>query len=336
MCPFNQTHPNTIVDLSSDEACPLRKNLEVLYELYGESGQDAPICSNPKCNGAYAVSICLKCQKALCKHCENFHNLFFDDCCDQFTNAPASSEMMGHVIVPVYEVYIPKESLDVIKAKSKELQIRHESKKHSTEAERNRQKRLSQQPLSARNSERSFVFTAPARQGAAHGHVPPAHALPALPPKSQSQRNLTASGSGGIGSGSGSNSSSESEDPLPPGWVKLFDGKSGKYYYYNKSLQKTSWIRPVMPVQLQQQQQQQQMQQQGMHGRQGSQGNLYGSQRGTLPRQQSQGNIQGQQRNQQQQEVLPPGWVKLVDSKSGRVYYYNKALQKTSWTKPTQ
>ena len=39
---------------------------------------------------------------------------------------------------------------------------------------------------------------------------------------------------------------------------------------------------------------------------------------------------------QGQQEVLPPGWLRLMDPKSGRVYYYNKALQKTSWTRPTQ
>lgn len=327
MCPFNQTHPNTIVDLSSDEACPLRKNLEVLYELYGEGGQDAPVCSNPKCNGAYAVSICLKCQKYLCKRCENFHSLFFDDCYDPAT---ATSEMMGHVIVPVYEVYIPKESLDVIKAKSKELQIRYESKKRSgADSERSHQRKPSQdRTLSARNSERSFVFTAPARNGTLHAHVPPSYGLPAPPQKSQSPY---AAGSGS----SSSNNSSESEDPLPPGWVKMYDEKHGKYYYYSKALQKTSWIKPAMPIALNQTQQQQQQRPQQSPGRQASQSNLYGSQRGTLPRQQSQGNIQAQQR-QQQQEVLPPGWIKLADSKTGRVYYYNKALQKTSWTKPTQ
>jgi len=33
--------------------------------------------------------------------------------------------------------------------------------------------------------------------------------------------------------------------------------------------------------------------------------------------------------------ALPPGWVELTDSRSGRRYYFNSAIQKTQWERPT-
>lgn len=381
--------------MNSSDSCPLRKNLEILYELYGDTGKDALLCSNPKCRGAPAVSICLKCQKAMCKRCDEFHSLFFDEGPGVERSLPTNndnnSEMVGHTVVPVYEVYMPRESLDVIKCKCKELHVRYEARQQSLESERNRVKRVStEKPIVSRQSTGSFMFTAPAKSRSLRP-APPTYGLPPIPQRTQSQQQLQYpqaqrtmqmsvgsssgsdfGGSGGDGSSSSGGSSSNGDEPLPPGWIRLVDEKTKKHYYYNKSLQKTSWKRPsaddgnsnMAPLSS--------SSSSGIHSRRQSQNVLVlpsmSTSKSPRPSQQQQQQQHGGAppaavppispkspkpyqstapvpltpkspkplQQQQQQEVLPPGWIKLFNEKAGRYYYYNKALQKTSWSRPTQ
>jgi len=82
----------------------------------------------------------------------------------------------------------------------------------------------------------------------------------------------------------------------PSGWKKVLDEKSGNYYYYNKKEKVTQWEVPECMRE----------------------------------------DVEDSDDEEPTKEAPMPKneWRSKVDSKTGRTYYYNKALKETSWEKP--
>ena len=90
-----------------------------------------------------------------------------------------------------------------------------------------------------------------------------------------------------------------SEPMLPNDWVEAWDVTQGRVYYYCQASGETSWERPV----------QMKMKEESHHESAGT--------------------------PEMVQDSLPNGWEELVDPASGNVFYYNKALNKTAWDRPS-
>ena len=91
--------------------------------------------------------------------------------------------------------------------------------------------------------------------------------------------------------------------PLPSGWKQKMDEKYGKVYYYNKTLKKTQWERPVEEDTVEE---------------------LVAKPAPPPP----------PPVKRERAGPLPPGWSVTVDPRSGKEYYFNVHTQETSWERP--
>jgi uncharacterized protein YbdZ (MbtH family) len=153
-----------------------------------------------------------------------------------------------------------------------------------------------------------------------------------------------------------SKNESDGDSPLPSGWIELVDPSSGNVYYFNEVTNATSWETPTeasgstnaelflsdniieagessssgeldtpvdgvddpedeRPMQLE--------------------GTVYGP---SDPTQEAPGEIQGplieSEAPTKTSEMLPPGWIELLDPMSGTTYYFNEEDNSTSWDRP--
>ncbi|CAM9479530.1 unnamed protein product [Ectocarpus sp. 12 AP-2014] len=143
------------------------------------------------------------------------------------------------------------------------------------------------------------------------------------------------SGSGGGGGGGGGGG------PLPEGWKEIKDPKSSSTYYWNKSSNATSWVRPVVPPH-------EAPEPERGGGKGGGSGPAGSRPAGSRPGESassSDGGVRngggsaasstGEGGGQSSPPPLPAGWKKVKDPKSGGVYFWNKAKGATTWVRPT-
>ncbi|CAM9473589.1 unnamed protein product [Ectocarpus sp. 6 AP-2014] len=139
------------------------------------------------------------------------------------------------------------------------------------------------------------------------------------------------SGSGGDGGGGGAGG------PLPEGWKEIKDPNSGSTYFWNKSSNATSWVRPVVPPH------EAPEPERGGAGKGGGPGPA-GSGPGESSSR-SDGGVRngggsaasstGEGGGDSTPPPLPAGWKEIKDPKSGGVYFWNKAKGATTWVRPT-
>lgn len=120
---------------------------------------------------------------------------------------------------------------------------------------------------------------------------------------------------------------------LPHPWRQLVDRNTGKVFYFNKETKQKSDVRPrpdgTLPGEPEKQEEQ----------------------KAAEPKKEEEEKQQQQQQQQKEEQPgedeslppppppgddeLPPGWIQLVEKKTGRVYYYHMTTKKTSWKRPT-
>ena len=91
---------------------------------------------------------------------------------------------------------------------------------------------------------------------------------------------------------------------LSDDWTEVADPSTGKVYYYNEKTQKTSWIRPKLA----------------------SEEDTNVTSAEPISSEENESNDAGDSSG---------GWVEVQDPNTGKIYYYNKETNETSWEEPT-
>ena len=145
--------------------------------------------------------------------------------------------------------------------------------------------------------------------------------------------------------------------PLLPGWVALVDSSTGQTYYYNESEGTTSWERPVanvmdvgeeekvageggtdmklvsedvlggeLPVS--------ETADDGFGLSDGSMSEMAPAVDNEAEEDQHEDVVTPARGEDKTEEILPPGWVEMIDPSSGKPYYVNDTDNTTTWERP--
>jgi hypothetical protein len=140
---------------------------------------------------------------------------------------------------------------------------------------------------------------------------------------------------------------------LPQGWTELIDPSSGRAYYFNETENITTWDRPTATAETDGEDSSK-LEAELTHDPQA----VHEEKPDTKPILPSDDSLDGavdgegdaisgdneaaaddvglhpEEQNKSESEVLPPGWVEMIDQSSGRPYYFNEVDNITTWEKP--
>lgn len=115
------------------------------------------------------------------------------------------------------------------------------------------------------------------------------------------------------------------EEDMTNDWLKRYDQRRGKVYYYSPSRRKSVWKLPTESTNQKQ-----------LENRPKSRGQSSSISLDFDGRKASRSLSSGEAGHESFSLVRDGNWISVVDKKTQRTYWYNRATRETSWEKPNQ